>query len=220
MVPGRDNGAGRYDPERLYGGCGVELLVRLPRPGVSTGPHVLGFYGLAGLASLAKGPVGGVLPGLIVGVFLLLRRDIGFVRRMHVFSGGLLYLGVAGSWYGLALWQGGEAFFEKQILKENVLRFISSGAAGAGHEHPFYYFLPNLFMGMAPWSFFLATAGLFFVPLARALGSAPVPVPARLVCDRVRVLLGFEQQTQRVYPAPVSGCGSAARSLVAGAAPG
>lgn len=117
--------------------------------------HVLGFYGLAGLASLAKGPVGGVLPGLIVGVFLLLRRDIGFLRRMHVFSGGLLYLGVAGSWYGLALWQGGEAFFEKQILKENVLRFISSGAAGAGHEHPFYYFLPNLFMGMAPWSFFL-----------------------------------------------------------------
>ena len=116
--------------------------------------HALGFFGLAGLATLAKGPVGGVLPGLTVGVFLLVRREVGFLRRMHLFSGGLVYLCVAGSWYGLALWQGGEAFFEKQILKENVLRFISSGSAGAGHVHPFYYFIPNLFMGMVPWSFF------------------------------------------------------------------
>jgi hypothetical protein len=44
-------------------------------------------------------------------------------------------------------------------MKENVLRFFASGTAGAGHEHPFYYFIPNLFLGMAPWSF-------FFLPLA------------------------------------------------------
>ena len=31
---------------------------------------------------------------------------------------------------------------------------MSSGPAGAGHVHPFYYFIPNLFLGMAPWSFF------------------------------------------------------------------
>ena len=117
-------------------------------------PHVLGFFGLAGLATLTKGPVGGVLPGLAVGVFLLVRRDLWFVGRMRPFSGGLLYLCVAGSWYALALWQGGEAFFEKQIMKENVLRFVASETAGAGHVHPFYYFVPNLFMGMAPWSFF------------------------------------------------------------------
>src|SRR5262249_36485559 len=55
------------------------------------------------------------------------------------------------SWYGLALWQGGSEFFTKQVMKENVLRFFTSDA---GHKHPFYYFLPNLFLGMVPWSFF------------------------------------------------------------------
>jgi 4-amino-4-deoxy-L-arabinose transferase-like glycosyltransferase len=46
-------------------------------------------------------------------------------------------------------------------MKENVLRFVSSNAGGAGHEHPFYYFIPNLFLGMAPWSFFLPPLAVF-----------------------------------------------------------
>ena len=116
--------------------------------------EALGFFCLLGLAALAKGPIGALLPGLVIGVFLGIRRDIGFVRQLHPVTGGLLFVLIAGSWYALAVWQGGEAFFEKQIMKENVLRFVSSGSAGAGHVHPFYYFIPNLLLGMAPWSFF------------------------------------------------------------------
>ncbi|MBM4258715.1 MAG: glycosyltransferase family 39 protein [Deltaproteobacteria bacterium] len=109
------------------------------------------FYVLLGLATLAKGPVGAILPGLTVLCFLAARRDLTFLRHLYVIVGGFLVLLIAGSWYGLALWQGGYDFFTKQIMKENVLRFFTSDA---GHEHPFYYFLPNLFLGMAPWSFF------------------------------------------------------------------
>lgn len=119
------------------------------------------FFLCLGLATLAKGPVGVVLPGLAIGVFLSLRRDLAFVRQLHLIPGIALLLGVAGAWYGLAVWQGGEDFFTKQIMKENVLRFLASGAAGAGHEHPFYYFIPNLFLGMAPWSFFLPSLAVF-----------------------------------------------------------
>jgi hypothetical protein len=68
---------------------------------------------------------------------------------------------VAGSWYGLALWQGGETFFQMQIMKENVMRFVSINTMGAGHEHPFYYFIPNLLLGMAPWSFFFPALAVF-----------------------------------------------------------
>ncbi len=129
-----------------------------PEPGRRVGwVEALGFFCLLGLATLAKGPIGVVLPGLVIGVFLCIKRDLLFVRHLHLsrlIVGGLLFLIVAGSWYALALWQGGEEFFEKQIMKENVLRFVSSGSAGAGHVHPFYYFIPNLFLGMAPWSFF------------------------------------------------------------------
>ena len=109
------------------------------------------FYVLLGFATLAKGPVGAVLPGLAIVIFLAVRKHLVFLRQLHVIAGGLIVLLIAGSWYALALWQGGYDFFTKQIMKENVLRFFTSDA---GHEHPFYYFLPNLFLGMAPWSFF------------------------------------------------------------------
>jgi 4-amino-4-deoxy-L-arabinose transferase-like glycosyltransferase len=123
---------------------------------------------LLGLATLAKGPVGAVLPGLTMGVFLLLRRDFGFIKKLSIVPGSFLFLLIAGSWYGLALWQGGAAFFTTQIMKENIMRFVSSNAMGAGHEHPFYYFVPNLFLGMAPWSFFFPALALFLYQRRRA----------------------------------------------------
>lgn len=119
------------------------------------------FFLLLGLATLAKGPVGAVLPGLTIGVFLLLRRDITFINKFTIVPSSLLFLVVAGSWYGLALWQGGASFFATQIMKENIMRFVSSNTMGAGHEHPFYYFVPNLFLGMAPWSFFFPALTYF-----------------------------------------------------------
>lgn len=134
---------------------------RLYRRGAISQIESLLFFLLLGLATLAKGPVGALLPGLTVVVFLALRRDLGFLRHFSIVSGATLLILVAGSWYGLALWQGGEAFFRTQIMKENVMRFFASDAAGAGHEHPFYYFIPNLFLGMAPWSFFLPALAYF-----------------------------------------------------------
>jgi 4-amino-4-deoxy-L-arabinose transferase-like glycosyltransferase len=136
-------------------GCRVSVFLFLYRRGTVRRRDVFIFYVLLGLATLAKGPVGAILPGLTVVIFLALRKNLVFLRRLHVITGGLLVLLIAGSWYGLALWQGGYDFFTKQIMKENVLRFFTSDA---GHEHPFYYFLPNLFLGMVPWSF-------FFLPL-------------------------------------------------------
>jgi 4-amino-4-deoxy-L-arabinose transferase-like glycosyltransferase len=119
------------------------------------------FYVLLGLATLAKGPVGAILPGLTVVVFLAAQRDLAFLRQLHIVTGGFVVVVIAGAWYGLALWEGGWDFFVKQILKENVLRFFNTRVGGAGHEHPFYYFIPNLFLGMAPWSFFFPPLAVF-----------------------------------------------------------
>jgi 4-amino-4-deoxy-L-arabinose transferase-like glycosyltransferase len=119
------------------------------------------FFFLLGLATLAKGPVGALLPGLTVGVFLWRQHDLRFLRQLHLIPGVVLLGLIAGSWYGLALWKGGGEFFVKQVLKENILRFFASGEEGMGHEHPFYYFAPNLFLGMAPWSFFFPPLAVF-----------------------------------------------------------
>src|SRR5215470_8645164 len=67
---------------------------------------ILGF--ILGLATLAKGPLGFVVPGFTYLLFLWVQRDLSFVRRLHPFLLVSTCAVVAGSWYALALWQGGE----------------------------------------------------------------------------------------------------------------
>lgn len=120
------------------------------------------FYTLLGLATLAKGPVGIVLPGLIVVFFLGVCRDLPFLRRLRLAEGMVIVSLVAASWYLLASWQGGWEFFHKQILNENVFRFLETEQGGPSRNHAFYYYLPTLLVGMLPWS-------LFFPPLLYSL---------------------------------------------------
>jgi len=116
---------------------------------------------LLGLATLAKGPVGVLLPSLAVGGFLWLRGELRFIKKLRPLAGTTLFLVVAGSWYALALWQGGSRFFWKQIVEENFIHFVDPELAATGHQHPFYYFVPNLVLGLAPWSVFLPALALF-----------------------------------------------------------
>ena len=112
------------------------------------------FYVSVGLATLAKGPLGLLLPGLVVFAFLAERRELRFIRDMKLGGAILVVGGIASSWYMLALWQGGGEFFSRQILDENVLRFFASDQGGPSRDHSFYYYLPTLFAGMLPWSVF------------------------------------------------------------------
>src|SRR5262245_3395566 len=113
---------------------------------------------ILGLATLAKGPLGFVVPGFTFLLFLWVQRDLSFVRRLHPFLVVSTCVVVAGSWYALALWQGGESFF-RVVIKEN---FSTAMGQEAGHPHPFFSYIPFFFQNMAPWSFFV-------IPLAVAL---------------------------------------------------
>jgi len=68
---------------------------------------------------------------------------------------------VALSWYGLALWRGGWEFFRVQILDENVFRILHDEGGGPSRDHPFYYYVPALIVGMFPWSVFFPALGMF-----------------------------------------------------------
>lgn len=54
-------------------------------------------------------------------------------------------------WYVIAVSRGGEGFFSRQIVSENLARF----AGGSGHSHPVYYYVSYLFSLGAPWAMFL-----------------------------------------------------------------
>jgi 4-amino-4-deoxy-L-arabinose transferase-like glycosyltransferase len=112
---------------------------------------------LLGLATLAKGPLGFVVPCLTYLVFLWAQRDLSFIKKLHPLVVVSTCAVVAGSWYALALWQGGETFLDV-VIKEN---FSMTMGQEAGHPHPFYSYVPFLFQNMAPWSIFFLPLGLW-----------------------------------------------------------
>ncbi|MGE5305101.1 MAG: ArnT family glycosyltransferase [Alphaproteobacteria bacterium] len=112
---------------------------------------------LLGLAMLAKGPLGLVVPCFTFFTFLLINRDLAFLKRLHPFTVASVCAVVAGSWYLLAFGQGGKEFLA-MVIKEN---FGSVVGREAGHSHPFWWYIPYLFQNMAPWSLFFPTLGLF-----------------------------------------------------------
>jgi len=116
---------------------------------------------LMGVAVLAKGPIGVILPTGVVFAALVLGRKPRLAPLAHLAAGVLLACVVGGAWYLAAAVVGGEEFVRKQILKENIFRFFSrTDALGAGHQHPFYYFLPAMAGGFAPWSLCLVAVAL------------------------------------------------------------
>lgn len=114
---------------------------------------VLITYGAMGLATLAKGPIGFLLPGLIIVIFLLLRRDLPSLwRKGHLTWGIPLFLVITLPWY-LAVgiethWAWDWLFIEQQ----NVDRYTT---AMQGHRGPVYYYLVTIALALLPWTIFL-----------------------------------------------------------------
>jgi asparagine N-glycosylation enzyme membrane subunit Stt3 len=109
------------------------------------------FYALVGVATLAKGPLGLVLPALVSGSFLIMQRKWDWFKKFCFHPGVILAFVLAVGWYVIAVTRGGEGFFNRQILQENLGRFVG----GSGHSHPIYYYIPYLFSQSLPWSLFL-----------------------------------------------------------------
>jgi 4-amino-4-deoxy-L-arabinose transferase-like glycosyltransferase len=111
---------------------------------------------LMGVATLAKGPLGVLLPVLVVVAWAAVRRDSAALRVALLSpSGWLLFLLVAGPWYALVLHAQGWAFVDTFLLGHNLQRFTSTIHR---HPGPVYYYLPVLFAGLFPWSGLLVPA--------------------------------------------------------------
>ena len=100
-----------------------------------------------GLAVLAKGPVGAILPGLAITIFLVAERRLRDVWRLATPGPVLLTLTIASSWYLACLFGRRYGFLDRQIGSENFGRFFGSLGAMA----PWYYLKPVL-LNSAPLS--------------------------------------------------------------------
>src|SRR6185312_12316482 len=105
------------------------------------------------LAVLGKGPIGVVLPGLVALAMVALPWDITPLRRMRLLTGSVVVAIGAGTWYVLALVNGGYAFFRKQILGENLFTFVDNPEFHyGGHRHEVRYMVGALLIGLLPWT--------------------------------------------------------------------
>ena len=109
-------------------------------------------------AVLAKGPVGVVLPGAVAAIFIATQRRWNLLGQIDLPKGALMVVILAGGWYAAATLIGGWAFFDKQILAENVFTYLNNPDMNAGHGHPFYYLELVLMAGFLPWSTLLPAA--------------------------------------------------------------
>ena len=107
-------------------------------------------YLFAALATLTKGPIGILLPGLAALLFLAYNKDLSEMKRVHLFSGLSLFFLLCGLWYGPMYYLHGFDFILNFLGVHNFLR--ATVAEHASHNTWYFYLIVYL-VGFAPWSF-------------------------------------------------------------------
>jgi len=115
---------------------------------------IYGFYIGMAFATLAKGPVGFILPLLVSLVYLLVQKDWKAMKRMRLLTGMALLIVIVLCWYLPAVLKGGQTFLNETLLHQTVVRF----AKGTSHVRPIYYYLTNFPVDFLPWFLFLPGA--------------------------------------------------------------
>jgi 4-amino-4-deoxy-L-arabinose transferase-like glycosyltransferase len=108
-----------------------------------------------GLAVLAKGPVGLVLPGAVIFLFLLWQKQWRLILDRRLFVGLALFLLVAAPWYGWVAAETKGAFLREFIIQHNVERF---GSPMQKHGGFIFYYPFVLMLGLGAWSILLVPA--------------------------------------------------------------
>jgi 4-amino-4-deoxy-L-arabinose transferase-like glycosyltransferase len=109
-------------------------------------------FGVAGgLAVLAKGPVGVVLPLGAIAIYCWWTRQRGALFRPALLCGVLAGVLVAAPWYVLVGVETKAEFLKRFFLEHNVNRFLEPMES---HDGFWLYYPVILIVGMAPWSVF------------------------------------------------------------------
>ena len=144
---------------------GARTLFRKARQG-----EVLLVYVLIALATLTKGLIGVVLPGLVLGGFILVRRDWSLIVRLKLHWGVPVFLLFAVPWFYVVNHLTDGKWLADFIYIHHIQRYT----AGAGHRQPFYYYFTTLPLDFLPWTIFTVPAFFAYRPLRSRLADPVV----------------------------------------------
>ncbi len=132
-------------------------------PGGTWSPSVWAALLMSG-GVLTKGPVGMLLPCMVVFVFRLMRGNGFWKTTVSVGLSALLSLVLPALWYLAAYQKGGEEFL-RLAMEENFGRFTGT-MSYESHENPAWYNLLTLAYGLAPATLLLLMS-VFVAPWRR-----------------------------------------------------
>lgn len=107
------------------------------------------FYGLLGLAMLAKGPTGVVIAGLVLLFYCAAVGEWMWLVRVLKPGPILLFALVSLPWYFAIYFSVGKLFLEEFIWRHHFQRFLTQELA---HPGPWWYYLPVLLGIVFPWT--------------------------------------------------------------------
>ena len=147
---------------------------------------ILLFFAFCGLAVLTKGPLGLLIPLLIILVFLWKRQEMKFLFCKSFLGGVLIFLFLSLPWYILMIKKYGNSFTYEFFYNDHLRRIVKA-------EHPGndrWYFYPLSMIGcMFPWSLYVVGSLASFFKKAWDKNQ---PICGFLICWLGAVFLIFQ----------------------------
>jgi len=108
------------------------------------------FYIFAGLAVLAKGLPGFILPfATMFFVAIFTKKFKELLKPQYLLVGIVLFLLIVLPWHIIMLNKYDPLFFNEYIMKHHLARFVSS--EGLNRQQPWYFFILTFLWGFCPW---------------------------------------------------------------------
>lgn len=111
-------------------------------------------YGCAALATLTKGLIGVIFPGMIIGCWVLLTNNWRALKTYCLPTGILLWLAIVLPWHILVQSRNPE-FFHFYVIQQQFARYLTPIA---NRSAPWWFFSAFLVAGFLPWTCFLVQA--------------------------------------------------------------
>lgn len=122
--------------------------------------NIFAIYIFIFLAVFTKGPAGFIIPIGVIISFLILEKNIKFLKKIKFIRGLILIILLIGTWIFLVLQQPqGKEYVSLLFGQETVGRIVKSKA----HVRPFYYYIENIPVMIYPYGVALLMAIIFYI---------------------------------------------------------
>ena len=129
------------------------FYLAVAEPGHRKAYFLLFYVAVAG-AVLAKGPLGALLPALVIGPYLVLTRRLGLIKEMRLGLGALILVALTAPWY-IMMSLRNEGYLTYFLIEKSLGSFASEKST---HPAPLHFYVPVLLGALLPWTGFFPAA--------------------------------------------------------------